>query len=207
MKNKCFLNYCGIFSVLAFISYLIAVIFSPMAYPGYNTMKQAVSDLSAINAPSRELWLRLSAVYNVCSVLGCMMVVLGIKNEKSKLLRLGVYLFFIMEFISAIGYQMFPLSASGLLNTFSDVMHIIITAFVVLLSILSLVLIIIAGFKNKNYLSYSIAGIIALLMMLIGALGTNIVPKDYFGIVERFSVFAAVGFNAFLGIKLFFMKI
>lgn len=27
----------------------------------------------------------------------------------------------------------------------------------------------------------------------------NIVPKDYFGIVERFSVFAVTGYNAVLG--------
>ena len=30
------------------------------------------------------------------------------------------------------------------------------------------------------------------------------VPPEYFGIVERFSVFAAVGFNAVIGIYLFF---
>ena len=31
----------------------------------------------------------------------------------------------------------------------------------------------------------------------------NIVPKEYFEVVERFSVFAAVGYNAVLGIGLF----
>ena len=43
---------------------------------------------------------------------------------------------------------------------------------------------------------------IALGMMMVGAMGMNIVPKDYFGIVERFSVFAATGYNAVLGIEL-----
>ena len=38
--------------------------------------------------------------------------------------------------------------------------------------------------------------------MMTGAIGTNIVPKDFFGIPERFSVFAATGFNAVLGIYL-----
>ena len=33
--------------------------------------------------------------------------------------------------------------------------------------------------------------------------GTGIVPPEVFGIVERFSVFAAVGFNAVLGLYLF----
>ncbi len=40
-------------------------------------------------------------------------------------------------------------------------------------------------------------------MMMIGAMGQGIVPAEYFGVVERFSVFAAVGFNAVLGVFLF----
>lgn len=35
----------------------------------------------------------------------------------------------------------------------------------------------------------------------------NIVPKEYFGIVERFSVFAATGFNAVLGVHLYMMDL
>jgi hypothetical protein len=40
-------------------------------------------------------------------------------------------------------------------------------------------------------------------MMLTGSIGTGVAPPEYFGIVERFSVFAAVGFNAVLGWYLF----
>ena len=40
-------------------------------------------------------------------------------------------------------------------------------------------------------------------MMLVGALGMKLVPAQYFGVVERFSVFAATGFNAALGIHLY----
>ena len=43
-------------------------------------------------------------------------------------------------------------------------------------------------------------------MMLVGAMGMEIVPAEYFGVVERFSVFAATGFNAALGIPLFCQK-
>ena len=38
------------------------------------------------------------------------------------------------------------------------------------------------------------------------ALEMKIVPAEYFGVVERFSVFAATGFNAALGIHLFCLK-
>lgn len=40
-------------------------------------------------------------------------------------------------------------------------------------------------------------------MMLVGALGMKLVPAQYFGVVERFSVFAVTGFNAALGIHLY----
>ena len=39
--------------------------------------------------------------------------------------------------------------------------------------------------------------------LLVGAMGMKIVPAEYFGVVERFSVFAATGFNAALGIICF----
>lgn len=55
MKKKNFINYCGLLGVVAFISYTVAVIFSQLAYPGYSWMAQAVSDLSAANAPSLRL--------------------------------------------------------------------------------------------------------------------------------------------------------
>ena len=57
MKN--FINYCGLLGIVAFLSYTAAVVFSPLAYPGYNWMAQAVSDLSTANAPSLRLWNRM----------------------------------------------------------------------------------------------------------------------------------------------------
>lgn len=103
------------------------------------------------------------------------MVCAGIQGKGSRLLRSGIYLFTAMEWISAVGFSMFPLSDSGYAGTFQDEMHILSTILVVLLSIVSLVMLIIAGAKRK----------------------------EYFGVVERFSVFAAVGYNAVLGIELF----
>ena len=50
MKKKNFINYCGLLGVAAFISYTAAVVFSPLAYPGYNWMAHAVSDLSGSDA-------------------------------------------------------------------------------------------------------------------------------------------------------------
>ena len=63
IKEKSLLNYCGLLGVAAFLSYTAAVVFSPLAYSGYDWMAQAVSDLSASNAPSLRLSNQLSSLY------------------------------------------------------------------------------------------------------------------------------------------------
>ena len=204
--KKSLLQRLGLLGVVSFLSYTAAVVFAPLAYPEYNWMAQAVSDLSAANAPSLALWNQLSALYNVCEVVCVTVVCIGIQGRKTKLLRSGIYLFAVMEWISAVGYRMFPLSDSGYAGAFQDVMHMAVTALVVLLSIASPVIIIVAGAKSKSCRSYGVCAAVALAMMLVGAMGMKIVPASYFGVVERFSVFAATGFNAALGIHLFCMK-
>ncbi len=204
--KKSLLQRLGLLGVVSFLSYTAAVVFAPLAYPGYNWMAQAVSDLSAANAPSLALWNQLSALYNVCEVVCVTVVCIGIQGWKTKLLRSGIYLFAVMEWISAVGYRMFPLSNSGYAGAFQNVMHMAVTALVVLLSIVSLVIIIVAGAKSKSCRSYGVCAAVALAMMLVGAVGMKTVPAAYFGVVERFSVFAATGFNAALGIHLFCMK-
>ena len=205
--KKSLVRKLGLLGIVSFISYAAAVVFAPLAYPGYDRMAQAVSDLSAANAPTLMLWNQLSALYNVCEVVCATVVCIGIRGQKTRLLRTGIYLFAVMEWISAVGYRMFPLSDSGYAGAFQDVMHMAVTALVVLLSVISLTMIIAAGIKSRSCRSYGICAGVALGMMLVGAIGMKIVPAEYFGVVERFSVFAATGFNAALGIHLFFTKI
>lgn len=204
--KKSLVQKLGLLGVVSFLSYTAAVVFAPLAYPGYNWMAQAVSDLSAANAPSLALWNQLTAFYNVCEVLCATVVCIGIQGQKTKLLRTGVYLFAVMEWTSAVGYRMFPLSDSGFAGAFQDNMHMVVTAAVVLLSIVSLIIIIVAGAKDRSCRSYGVCAAVALGMMLVGAMGMKLVPAEYFGVVERFSVFAATGFNAALGMHLFASK-
>ena len=206
IMKKSLVQKLGLLGIVSFLSYTAAVVFAPLAYPGYHWMAQAVSDLSAANAPSLALWNQLSALYNACEVVCATVVCIGIQGKKTKLLRTGIYLFAIMEWISAVGYRIFPLSDSGYAGAFQDVMHMVVTAVVVLLSIVSLTVIIVAEARSKDCRSYGVCAGVALGMMLVGAMGMKIVPAEYFGVVERFSVFAATGFNATLGIHLFCMK-
>ena len=204
--NRKLINWLGLTGVAAFVSYTLAVVISPSAYPGYSWIGQAVSDLSAESAPSRTLWNQIAALYNVCSVVcaTCVSVYVSENKTSTELFRTGMYLFAVMNWISNVGYAMFPLADSGKeIGSFQETMHIAVTAAVVLLSIVSLVCLIIAGFRKDGKRGIGICAAAALLMMMTGAIGQGAVPPQYFGIMERFSVFAAVGFNAVCGICLF----
>ena len=82
-------------------------------------------------------------------------------------------------------------------------MHLVVTGALVALSVAALGLIIYGALIKKACLFLGWSALIALIMMLCGAVGTGVLPAAYFGIPERFSVFAAALFNAALGVALF----
>ena len=77
-------------------------------------------------------------------------------------------------------------------------MHIVVTALVVVFSIVSLVLIAVGG--RKTIPSLSVWAVVCFAAMMLGAIGTGVMPKSVFGLFERFSTFTVVVFNAVLGI-------
>src|SRR5690625_1433589 len=151
------INWLGLLGAVSFISYTVAVICAPHAYPNYNWMAQAVSDLSAIDSPSRMLWGQLASLHNFCGIVSIMMVCVFIQGKLNRSLRIGIYLFAIMNWISCVGYTMFPLSESGNAGTLTDIIHIyVITVSVVSLSVLSLILIMIGGYRNQFFRSLAV---------------------------------------------------
>ena len=195
------LKHLGIFGIISLLSYTAMVIFSPLAYPGYNWLSMAVSDLGAVGAPSAALAERLNALFGPCAVVSVMAVCVGAAGCKSKLLKTGIGFFAAMEWITVVGYKMFPLVQGEAVAAFQNMMHILVTVLVVLFSVISLVLIA-AGGRKEPLLSLSSWAIGCLAAMMIGALGTGILPKSVFGLFERFSTFSAVIFNAVLGVYL-----
>ena len=168
MRRK-LIQWLGLTGILALISYTAAVVFAPLAYPGYDWLAQAVSDLSADSAPSRALWNQLAALYGVGSVVcaTCAAVYVSEERLSSRLFRLGVYLFAGMNWVSNVGYAMFPLADGGTeIASLQEVMHIAVTAAVVVLSIASLVLLIVAGCREQRVRSLGVWAAVALAMML-----------------------------------------
>ena len=177
------------------------VVFSPLAYPGYDWLSMAVSDLGAEGAPSEQLASQLNALFGPCGLVSIMFVCVGVTGCKSKVLKSGIYFFAAMEWVCNVGYNLFPWVKDAPVSNPQNVMHLLVTVLVVVFSLASLVLVAI-GARKEEMKSLGIWAIVCLVAMLIGPLGTSLLPKAVFGLFERFSTFSAVVFNAILGIYL-----
>lgn len=191
----------GILGVISLLSYTAMVVFSPLAYPGYDWLSMAVSDLGAEGAPSEQLASQLNALFGPCGLVSIMFVCVGVAGCKSKVLKSGIYFFATMEWICNVGYNLFPWVKDAPASNPQNVMHLLVTVLVVVFSLASLVLVAI-GARKEEMKSLGIWAIVCLVAMLIGPLGTSLLPKAVFGLFERFSTFSAVVFNAILGIYL-----
>ena len=192
-------QFAMISGILCVIFYLMHDVIGAMNYPGYHPMKQAVSDLTATDAPSFAIASGLSSVYGIFSCLCCALLCVMAMGQRKEL-KLGIYLFALMSFVSAIGYSIFPLSSAGYDGSVQSMIHVfIITALVVLLSIASLIAMAIGGFRDGKRI-LGIVSVFALVCMLLGAAGSTVLPQDVFGLAERFSTYSAVVFTGFLGI-------
>ena len=199
--NSKLIRLLSLSGIVAAAFYFLHVYYGIQNYPDYSSLTQAVSDLTAIDAPSYVIASRFSALYSMFAVIGCTFLCLIISNQVNKTFRLGIYLYTIMNWVSSIGYTLFPLSGKGYQGTFQDIMHLyVVTIAVVLLSIVSLVLIFIGGRRNKETKVIATLTLIALLFMFMGSIGTGVAPKEYFGVLERFSVFSVVIYTALLGL-------
>ncbi len=192
----------GLTGVIALLSYTAMVVFSPLAYPGYDWMTMAVSELSADGAPSRALATQLNALFGPCSVVSATLVFIASKKSEVRLFRFGIACFMAMEWICAAGYEMFPWVSGADGMCFQNVMHLAVTVAVVVLSLASLIMLVFSS-RRVGLSSLGKWALAALILMIAGPIGTALMPPSVFGLFERFSTFSAVIFNAILGIYLF----
>lgn len=195
------LGICGIISLL---SYTAMVVFSPLAYPGYDWMTMAVSELTADGAPSAALAEQLNALFGPCAIVSIMAVCVAVSQVRSRILRCGIFVFAAMEWLCSAGYSCFPWVSGADSSHPQNMLHLTVTVLVVVLSLAGLVL---TGLgARKEIPSLSLWALICLAAMLLGPIGTALLPPSVFGLFERFSTFSAVVFNAVLGVYLMMGK-
>jgi len=178
---------CGIVSS---ILYLVANIITAMLYEGYDVASQTVSELSAIDAPTRTLWVGLMIPYSLLVIAFGTGVWQSAAGNRS--LRVAGALFIadaVIGFFWPPMHQREVLAAGG--GTLTDTLHIVFTMITVPLMILAIVFGAMAS--GKHFRIYSIATLVILMIagILTGIDGPKIsadLPTPLIGIWERINI-------------------
>lgn len=190
---------CGIAAPLLYVG---ADVIGALSYPGYRYGAQAISEMSAIGAPTAEL---LAPFYTAFSVLfAAFAAAVWFAGRTRRSLRWSAG-FMIALAALGIGWALFPMNARGAERTFTDMMHLVLSAASVLLLASAM------GFGaaafGRTFRIYSALSIIT--MLVFGYLTTLDVPRvdvglptPHLGFNERLSMAAWLLWIAVLAIQL-----
>jgi hypothetical protein len=188
VQGKAFLV-CGILSSLLYVA---MTVFIAMQWEGYSSTSQTISELSAIGAPTRSLWLLPGAVYTILvTAFGW-----GVRTSGGRSRALRAVGGSIMAYgVLGLAWPFAPmhlreaLAAGG--GTLSDTMHIVLASVTVPLMLLAI------GFGatafGKRFRLYSIASLVILVtfgaMTFVDApsVAANL-PTPWIGVWERINV-------------------
>jgi hypothetical protein len=189
--------------VMSSVVYVAANVVGALRWEGYSSVSQAVSELSAIDAPSRPVMISFMLAYSVLFVgFG-----FGVRAsaESHRALRIVAALLVGYGLFCLTG-PLFPMHQRGAEGSLTDILHIIGA----IIDVLFILLII--GFAanafGKIFRLYSITTIAVLLMFgtLAGLDGPRIalnLPTPWLGVSERISIFAFLLWVVFLSLHLF----
>lgn len=174
---------CGI---LAPLLYAAMNVFIPMRWEDYSSASQTVSELSAIGAPTRPLWVPLGIVYTLL-VAAFGWGIWASAGENRRLCVVGG----LMVACGVFGLFWPPMHLRGTEVTLTDTLHIVWTAVSGLLTLLAM------GFAaaafGKRFRGYSIATMV--LLVAFGALTSADAPRvqenlptPWIGVWERLNI-------------------
>jgi O-antigen ligase len=184
-----FLLTCGIISSL---QYIAMNVFIPLLYEGYCSASQTVSELSAIGAPTRTLWVCLGIVYTIFIIaFGWGILQSAGGNRPLRIVGILMLLHGVIDMVWPFApmHQREIIATGG--GTLTDTMHIIMSMITVLLMMLMI------GFGavafGKMFRVYSI--ITQLILVAFGILTviespgiSKNLPTPWIGIWERINI-------------------
>jgi len=190
---------CGILSTILWIG---TEIFASIQYDGYSYRDQAVSELSAIGAPTRLLWIAVQLVYNP------LLMAFGIGVWKSAGMksyqRIAGILIVVWGIIGFL-WLFFPMHMRGAGVTATDTGHLVMSVVTVLT--ISLFIAFASGIKGKWFRLYSWMTILVMLVLggWVGQQYARVaadMPTPWMGVIERVMVYAPLVWIAVLAVIL-----
>lgn len=186
MKNK-YLLLCG---AVASLLYIAADIYVSSRYPGYSYKDQAISELSAVGAPTKGLWTILLILFDPLLVA----FGLGVRKAAASNRPLGITgLLIVVWGLFGLLWYLFPMNMNGNIGSATDTMHLVMSAVTVFLIITFIG--IGSGSGGRWFRLYSLTTIV--LMLIFGAMVGQQAPRvarqlptPWMGIMERISVYA-----------------
>jgi hypothetical protein len=194
---KTILLTCGILSSLL---YILMNIFIPLQFAGYSYSAHTVSELSAIGAPTRQVWIWLAFAY--VSLFAAFAFAVWKSVDGNRFLRIAAILMFVY---SVVNFYWPPMHARGTEATLTDTLHIAWAMVTVLLMMF------IIGFGaaalGKSFRLYTVVSIIAhfgfgiLTSLEAPNIPTN-GPTPWIGVWERINIAVFMAWIVVLAIAL-----
>jgi len=152
---------CGIVSSLLYVAMNILV---AMQWPQYSSTSQTVSELSAVGAPTRPLWVALGIIYTLLVIaFGWGIRMAATNDRRLRIVGTLVVVYGALGFLWTFApmHMRETLAAGG--GTFSDTMHLALGAVTVTIYLVALALA--ASAQRGAFRIYSIASFLALLIL------------------------------------------
>ncbi|OJW83652.1 MAG: hypothetical protein BGO69_04980 [Bacteroidetes bacterium 46-16] len=180
---------CGIVSSLL---YTLMNVFIPLLWPAYDSISQTVSELSAVGAPTQQLWISLGAIYSLLvAAFGLGIWQAGQGNGHLRIVGLLLLVYGLVSTLWPFApmHQRAVLAAGG--ATMTDTMHLSLAAVTVFIMVLAMAFG--AAAFGRSFRLYSVITI--LVMLVFGVLTALDAPKvqanlptPYAGLWERINI-------------------
>ena len=193
------LLFCGI---LSSIFYVVIDVVGGVNYPGYDYSAQAISEMSAIGAPTAEL---LSPWYRMWSLLFlAFTAAVWIAGRSKPALRWSAAFMVAVAIVGA-GFAVFPMNERSAEPTFSDTVHLAVAAITILLlsgAILTGALAFGSAFRLYSSVTVVVMlGFFLLTMRDVPNVAADL-PTPFMGLNERVSMVAWLLWIAVFSVKL-----
>lgn len=198
------LNFLLVCGILASLLYVAMNVFVPLQWQGYSFTSQVISELSAIDAPTRSLWVPLGIAYGVLMIaFGWGVWASGRGNRPLRVAGALVLVYSIIGLFWPPMHQREVVAAGG--GTLSDTLHIVWSAAWVAFMLAAIAF---AGAAlGKRFRLYSIATLVVLLAfgVLTGLDAPKVsanLPTPLIGVWERIQIGVVIVWDIVLALAL-----
>jgi len=193
------------------VFYILHIILGEYLWPEYDPIRQMISELTAVGAPNAQFLRIFTVFYGVFAMIFAFSLYFILKKAKlNRFAQIGTVLLLIMEIASFIGYYLFPLDMGEGVRSFSNLMHIVVTAIVIVCTIGFAFFTGVGLRKSVGYKSIgSFVLFCAFIITIFGALTPIMMMRGILisGLTERINIYSLILCVFILSIYLFRKRI